>query len=126
LRLAISGAHSTGKSTLIAAFLDRSPGYRHEPEAFELLGDDVELSDSEGPTADGLQALLEHTISALTPYGAGAESRRNNGRGQAPFHCIARARTTEGGQVLHFASRTPTAGATRNDKTRPRASGSTS
>ncbi len=68
----MSGAHGTGKSTLIAAFLSERPGYAHEPEAFELLGDDVELSASEGPTAEGLQLLLEHAIATLAPYEPGA------------------------------------------------------
>jgi hypothetical protein len=72
VRIAVSGSHSTGKSTLIAAFLARRPRYRHEPEAFELLADDVELTPSEGPTAEGLQALLEHTMSALAFHESGA------------------------------------------------------
>ena len=72
MRLAVSGSHSTGKSTLIAAFLAECPWYQHEPEAFESLADDVELTISEGPTADGLQALLEQTMSALSLYPPGA------------------------------------------------------
>jgi AAA domain-containing protein len=72
MRIAISGSHGTGKSTLIAAFLARCPQYQHEAEAFELLGDDVELTSSEGPTADGLQMLLEHTMAALAGHGPDA------------------------------------------------------
>jgi len=72
LRLAVSGSHSTGKSTLIAAFLAECPGYQHEPEAFESLADDIELTTSEGPTPDGLQALLEQTMLALSQYPPGA------------------------------------------------------
>ena len=71
MRIAVSGSHSTGKSTLIAAFLAKCPGYLHEPEAFESLADDVELTSSEGPTAEGLQALLEHTISSLALHPPG-------------------------------------------------------
>jgi predicted ATPase len=72
VRIAVSGSHGTGKSTLIAAFLERRPHYHHEPEAFETLADDVDLTPDEGPTADGLQVLLEHTISAMAAYSPGA------------------------------------------------------
>lgn len=71
MRVAVSGSHGTGKSTLIAAFLGRRPDYAHEPEAFELLGDDVEMDD-EGPTADGLRLLLAHTVGTLERHAPGA------------------------------------------------------
>jgi len=72
VRFAVSGSHGTGKSTLIAAFLAKFPGYRHEPEAFEALADDVELTSSEGPTPDGLEALLDHTIAMLAGHPPGS------------------------------------------------------
>jgi AAA domain len=72
MRLAVSGSHGTGKSTLIAAFVGRRPEYVHEPEAFETLGDDVDLSDSGAPTAEGLQALLEYTTRAIAAHAPGA------------------------------------------------------
>jgi hypothetical protein len=65
MRFAVSGSHGSGKSTLIAAFLDRRPGYLHEPEAFETLADEVELLEGDGPTPDSLRALLEYTVAAL-------------------------------------------------------------
>jgi len=71
-RVAVCGSHSTGKSTLIAAFLAKRPAYIHEPEAYEELADDIGLSAQEGPDADGLAALLEHTISVLANHGPGA------------------------------------------------------
>ena len=61
MRVAVSGSHSVGKSTLIAAFLSRHPEYAHEPEAFEVLADDVELTESGAPTPDGLLLLLNYT-----------------------------------------------------------------
>lgn len=72
MRIAVSGSHATGKSTLIAAFLAQRPDYQHEPEAFEALADDVELTAGEGPTEEGLRTLLEHTLAtvALHPPGA--------------------------------------------------------
>ena len=72
MRVAVSGSHGTGKSTLIAEFLARRPEYAHEPEAFEVIGGDVELAEDEGPTADGLHLLLEHTATALDSYAPGA------------------------------------------------------
>jgi hypothetical protein len=71
MRIAVSGSHSTGKSTLIAAFLDRCPEYRHEPEAFEMLGDDVELTEAGEPAPEGLQALLQYTLSSTLGHAAG-------------------------------------------------------
>jgi hypothetical protein len=70
MRVAVSGSQGTGKSTLIAAFLERCPDYAHEPEAFETLGDDVELAGDE-PTADGLRLLLDHTASAIEAHAPG-------------------------------------------------------
>jgi hypothetical protein len=65
VRVAVSGSHGVGKSSLIAAFLGRHPEYVHEPEAFEVLGDDVDLTESGVPTPDALVSLLEYTVSAL-------------------------------------------------------------
>ena len=72
MRIAVSGSHSTGKSTLIAAFVARCPQYVYEPEAYEILADDIALTSSEGPDLEGLGALLEYTISALANHQAGA------------------------------------------------------
>jgi MoxR-like ATPase len=65
LRVAVSGSHGVGKSTLIAAFLNRHPEYAHEPEAFEVLGDDIDLTESGAPAPDGLRSLLEYTVYVL-------------------------------------------------------------
>ena len=68
MRIAVSGAHATGKSTLIAGFLARRPDYRHEAEAYETLADDIDLTEDGGPTPEGLDALLRHTIAALATF----------------------------------------------------------
>ncbi|MEO6403628.1 MAG: hypothetical protein ABIP62_16625 [Vicinamibacteria bacterium] len=57
-----------GKSTLIAAFLSGHPNCRHEPEAFEILGDDIDLTDSGIPTSEGLRALLTYTASSIESH----------------------------------------------------------
>ncbi len=68
MRVAVSGSHSVGKSTLIAAFLSRHPEYAHEPEAFEVLGDDIDITEAGVPTPDGLRSLLEYTVSAVQAH----------------------------------------------------------
>jgi len=65
MRVAIAGSHSVGKTALISGFLSFHPEYVHEPEAFETLGDDVELTESGAPTADGLVLLLNYTLASV-------------------------------------------------------------
>ena len=72
MRLAVSGSHSTGKSGLVAAFVKRRPQYVYEPEAFETLADDIDLTSSEGPTPEGLQSLLEYTAATVALHAPGA------------------------------------------------------
>jgi hypothetical protein len=71
MRVAVSGSHGTGKTTLIGRFLQRCPDFAHEPEAYETIGDDVDLTDAGVPTPDGLRSLLEYTIAALEGRAAG-------------------------------------------------------
>ena len=66
--MAVSGSHGVGKSTLIDGFLRRHPEYAHEPEAFEMLGDDIELTESGAPTPDGLLKLLDYTVAAVESH----------------------------------------------------------
>ena len=72
MKIVVSGSHSTGKSTLIGSFVDRCPQYVYEPEAYEALADDIVLTHSEGPDAEGLAALLELTLTTLKGYPRGA------------------------------------------------------
>jgi hypothetical protein len=72
MRVAVCGSHGTGKSTLIAGFLRERPAYLHEPEAFETIGDDVDLASSGGPTPEGLKALLEYTVASVAAHPPGA------------------------------------------------------
>ena len=73
MRVAVSGSQSVGKSTLIDAFLSRHPGYAHEPEAFEVLADDIELTEAGTPTLDGLRLLLNYTLAAVDSRAAQAD-----------------------------------------------------
>ena len=72
MRVAVSGSHGTGKSTLIAAFAEQRPEYVVEPEAFETLGDDIDLDESGGPTSEGLHRLLDHTAGVVAAHAPGA------------------------------------------------------
>ena len=71
MRIAVSGSHATGKSTLLAAFLLRRPEYVHEPEAYETLADDIDLT-SGGPSPEGLRSLLDFTVAEVANRPAGA------------------------------------------------------
>jgi len=71
MRIAVAGSHSTGKSTLIAAFVAKRPEYVHEAEAYEALAADIDIV-SDGPTPEGMAALLEYTIAALSGHQSGA------------------------------------------------------
>src|SRR5687767_14068317 len=67
MKVAVAGSHSTGKSTLIAAFVASRPQYLHEVEAYEALAADIDIA-SDGPTPEGLAALLEYTVSAISGH----------------------------------------------------------
>lgn len=43
MRVAVSGSHGTGKSTLIAAFAAKRSQSAREPETYEVLGDEIAL-----------------------------------------------------------------------------------
>jgi hypothetical protein len=72
MRIAVAGSHNTGKSTLIAAFVALRPRYLYEPEAYEMLADDIALTAFEGPTPEGLQSLLDLTIAGVASHAPGA------------------------------------------------------
>jgi hypothetical protein len=72
MRIAVSGSHSTGKSSLIAGFIAKCPEYIQEPEAYEVLADEVDHAFFEDPSPECLRALLDHTIGRLELYEAGA------------------------------------------------------
>jgi hypothetical protein len=71
VRVAVSGSHGTGKSTLIAAFLERRRDYAYEPEAYEALADDVALTSEQRPTPEGIEALLQYTLTAVANHAPG-------------------------------------------------------
>ena len=71
MRIAISGTHCSGKSTLIEEFLHTHPSFEHEPEPYEAL---QELHDEAfpEPTAESFFAQLEYQVDRLQRYKPGA------------------------------------------------------
>ena len=72
MRIAVSGAHCSGKSTLIDDFLAAHPDYVHEPEPYEwlvdLYGEDV----GGEPGVDDFFRQLEVSVERLSSYPRGA------------------------------------------------------
>lgn len=68
MRIAFSGAHRTGKSTLLEAVAERLPGYTTVDEPYWLLAEEGhELSDP--PTAEDHVAQLERSLALLAEAG---------------------------------------------------------
>lgn len=68
MRLAISGTHCSGKSTLVEAFLAAHPNYKHEPEAYEQLQESYGESFLAEPSAEEFLRQLEYHIERLQTY----------------------------------------------------------
>lgn len=68
MRIAVSGTHCSGKTTLVDDFLQRHPDYSHEPEPYEWL----EEASAELTSADIWQQL-EISIERLSAHGAGSK-----------------------------------------------------
>lgn len=71
MRIAISGTHCCGKSTLIEAFRLRHRDYVHEPEAYEALQEFYGEGFGDEPTADDFYRQLEYQVDRLRQYGVG-------------------------------------------------------
>jgi hypothetical protein len=69
VRIAVSGTHCSGKSTLVEDFLTAHPDYVHEPEPYEWL--DGEPFAEEPDPAD-FYRQLELSVERLRGYGPGA------------------------------------------------------
>ena len=67
MRIAISGTHCSGKTTLIEDFLAVRGDYLHEPEPYEWLDD----AQSDEPTADDFQRQLEISVERLQTHARG-------------------------------------------------------
>ncbi|HEU4510088.1 MAG TPA: AAA family ATPase [Pyrinomonadaceae bacterium] len=65
MRIAISGTHCIGKSTLIDEFLRTHKDFIHEPEPYTVLVEDFGEDFSEEPSVEEFQRQLEFNVERL-------------------------------------------------------------
>ena len=68
MRIAVSGSHCTGKSTLVADFLRVHPEFIHEPEPYTLLVEEFGEEFSAEPCAEDFLRQLEFNIDRLKQH----------------------------------------------------------
>jgi hypothetical protein len=73
VRIAISGTHGSGKTTLVEDFIAAHRDYVHEPEPYEWLEDVYGEPLSEEPTVDDFWRQLELSVERLRSHGRGAK-----------------------------------------------------
>lgn len=69
MRLAVSGTHGSGKTTLIEDFVAAHPDYAHEPEPYETLSE-AGVAFADPPLIDDYLQQLEHSIETLHAHRA--------------------------------------------------------
>lgn len=65
MRIAVSGTHCTGKSTLIEEFLQAHPDFVHEPEPYTVLVEEFGEEFSEEPCVEDFYRQLQFNIDRL-------------------------------------------------------------
>jgi predicted ATPase len=70
MRVAISGTHGVGKSTLIDEFLRRHPEFVHEPEPYTVMVEDLGEEFSAKPCVEDFRRQLEFNIDRLSQHAA--------------------------------------------------------
>jgi hypothetical protein len=68
MRVAISGSHATGKTSLIEEFLSRHHGFAHEPEPYVTLEEAYGESFAQEPTVEDFRRQVEFSIQTLRQY----------------------------------------------------------
>jgi hypothetical protein len=68
MRVAVSGTHCSGKSTLIDRFLVAHPDFTHEPEPYVVLQEDYGAVFAAEPSADDFYQQLEFNMGRLRCY----------------------------------------------------------
>ena len=71
MRVAISGTHCCGKSTLIDQFLLAHPDFTHEPEPYTLLEEGYGEVFAAEPSSDDFYRQLEFNLDRLRRYQSG-------------------------------------------------------
>ena len=72
MRIAVSGTHSSGKTTLVEGFLFQHPHYEHEPEPYEWLTEIRGAGFSAELTAADVWQQLEISVERLSLHGPGS------------------------------------------------------
>ena len=72
MRIAVSGSHCSGKTTLVEDFLKRHPEYVHEPEPYEWLAEAHGESFSAELTAADAWQQLEISVERLSAHAPGS------------------------------------------------------
>ncbi|HEX7331709.1 MAG TPA: AAA family ATPase [Pyrinomonadaceae bacterium] len=70
MRIAVSGTHGVGKSTLIDEFLRVHPDFTHEPEPYTVMVEDLGEEFSDEPNVDDFRRQLEFNIERLQQLAA--------------------------------------------------------
>ena len=68
MRVAVSGTHGVGKSTLIDEFVRRHPEFVHEPEPYTVLVEDLGEEFSAEPCVEDFLRQLEFNIDRLQQH----------------------------------------------------------
>jgi predicted ATPase len=68
MRIAISGTHGVGKSTLIDEFLSVQPEFTHEPEPYTVLVEDFGEEFAAEPLVEDFRRQLEFNIARVKQY----------------------------------------------------------
>lgn len=71
MRIAVSGSHCTGKSTLIDEFLRAHTEFAHEPEAYTVLTEEFGEDFSAEPCVEDFRRQLEFNVERLKQYRRG-------------------------------------------------------
>lgn len=71
MRIAVSGTHGVGKSTLIEEFLRRHPEFVHEPEPYTVLVEDFGEEFSAEPCVEDFLRQLEFNIDRIHQHAPG-------------------------------------------------------
>jgi AAA domain-containing protein len=73
VKIAISGTHGCGKSTLIEEFLRSHPSFAHEPEPYTVLEEDYGEVFAAEPSLDDFYRQLEFNAGRLRSYTSGQQ-----------------------------------------------------
>ena len=71
MRIAVSGTHCVGKSTLIDEFLRAHPDFIHEPEPYTVMVEDLGEEFSAEPCVEDFQRQLQFNIDRLGQHAPG-------------------------------------------------------